>query len=113
MLKKEVPRFILQPLVENSLYHGLDDEGHILVIVSLNHGIEIAVHDNGAGMSEEHIQKLLTSKTSEQQKSGMGIGMNYVKRTIESRYGQRAKLEIKSEPGKGTSIFLTLPFEEE
>ncbi|MNP80639.1 Adaptive-response sensory-kinase SasA [compost metagenome] len=64
-------------------------------------------------MSDEHIQKLLTNKTSEQQKSGMGIGMNYVKRTIESRYGQLAKLEIKSEPGKGTSIFLTLPLEEE
>lgn len=64
-------------------------------------------------MSDEHIQKLLTNKTSEQQKSGMGIGMNYVKRTIESRYGQLAKLEIESEPGKGTSIFLTLPLEEE
>ncbi|MEK4877950.1 MULTISPECIES: sensor histidine kinase [Paenibacillus] len=113
LLKKEVPRFILQPLVENSLYHGLDDEGYILVIVRLNQGIEIAVHDNGVGMSDEHIQKLLTNKTSEQQKSGMGIGMNYVKRTIESRYGQLAKLEIESEPGKGTSIFLTLPLEEE
>ncbi|OME51826.1 sensor histidine kinase [Paenibacillus odorifer] len=113
LLKKEVPRFILQPLVENSLYHGLDDEGYILVNVRLNQGVEIAVHDNGAGMSGEHIHKLLSSKTSEQQKSGMGIGMNYVKRTIESRYGQRATLEIKSERGKGTSIFLTLPLEEE
>lgn len=113
LLKREVPRFILQPLVENALYHGLDDDGYILVTVRNNNGIEIAVHDNGAGMSEEHIQKLLNSKTTEQQRAGMGIGMNYVKRTIESRYGESAKLELKSEPGKGTSVFLTLPIEEE
>ncbi|MCJ8010847.1 histidine kinase [Paenibacillus sp. KQZ6P-2] len=113
VLKKQVPRFILQPLVENSLYHGLYDEGYILVDVrSLNRGIQIAIHDNGSGMSEETIHKLLNSKSAEQQKVGMGIGMNYVKRTIESRYQDRACLEIKSEIGNGTSIYLTLPIEE-
>ncbi|PLT48085.1 histidine kinase [Paenibacillus sp. FSL W8-1187] len=113
LLKKEVPRFILQPLVENSLYHGLDDEGYIQVVVRQNRGIEIAIHDNGSGMSEEKIQELLGSEPSEQQKTGMGIGMSYVKRTIETRYGDRAKLEVRSELGKGTSIFLTVPIEEE
>jgi two-component system sensor histidine kinase YesM len=112
VLKKQVPRFILQPLVENSLYHGLSDDGYIRVDVRLNQGIEIAIHDNGSGMSEETIHKLLNNKTEEHQKVGLGIGLNYVKRTIESRYGDKAKLEIKSEVGKGTSIYLTLPIEE-
>ncbi|MFD0715609.1 sensor histidine kinase [Paenibacillus sp. GCM10027626] len=113
VLKSEVPRFILQPLVENSLYHGLSDEGYILVEVKLKQGLEIAVYDNGSGISEEAIQELLHNKGSDQRKIGMGIGMNYVKRTLESRYGDRAKLEIQSKIGQGTSIYLTLPIEEE
>ncbi|MGZ9585475.1 cache domain-containing sensor histidine kinase [Paenibacillus marinisediminis] len=112
VLKKQVPRFILQPLVENSLYHGLNDDGHIIVDVRLKDGIEIAIHDNGMGISEESIHKLLNNTTAEHQKVGMGIGMNYVKRTIESQYEGKAKLEIKSEIGKGTSIYLTFPIEE-
>jgi len=112
LMKKQVPRFILQPLVENSLYHGLNDDGYIRVDVRLNQGIEIAIHDNGSGMSEETIYKLQNNKTAEHQKVGLGIGLNYVKRTIESRYEDKAKLEIKSEIGKGTSIYLTLPIEE-
>jgi len=113
VLKNEVPRFILQPLVENSLYHGLSDEGYILVEVKLKQDIEIAIYDNGSGIPEETIHQLLHGQGDEQQKIGMGIGMNYVKRTLESRYGDRAKLEIKSKIGQGTSIYLTLPIEEE
>lgn len=112
VLKKQVPRFILQPLVENCLYHGLNDDGYIRVDVRLNQGIEIAIHDNGSGMSAETIHKLLNNKTAEHQKVGLGIGLNYVKRTIESRYEDKAKLKIKSEIGQGTSIYLTLPIEE-
>ncbi|WP_274365939.1 sensor histidine kinase [Paenibacillus thermotolerans] len=112
VLKKEVPRFILQPIVENSLYHGLSDDGSIVIDVKLNRGIEIAVHDNGSGMTEDRIYKLLNSKETEQQKVGLGIGLNYVKRTLHSRYGNKAKLEINSRIGQGTSIFLTLPVEE-
>lgn len=62
-------------------------------------------------MSEEMIHRLLHGQPSEQQKVGMGIGMNYVKRLIEARYGDRGKLDIKSEMGQGTSIMLTLPVE--
>ncbi|MDQ0058979.1 sensor histidine kinase [Paenibacillus harenae] len=105
-----IPRFILQPILENSLYHGLDDEGYIQVEVVNNGGnIVISVHDNGAGISEEEIEKLLNQQQVEQQRAGMGIGMNYVKRMIENQYADQASLEIKSEPGKGTSVYLKLP----
>ncbi len=109
VLKMPVPRFILQPLVENSLYHGLSDDGYIQVNVQLDKGIQISIHDNGSGMSEETIRELLTNRTVEQKKVGMGIGMNYVKRMLEARYEDKAKLEIMSEMGKGTSVLLTLP----
>jgi two-component system sensor histidine kinase YesM len=112
VLKVPIPRFILQPLVENSLYHGLNDDGYIEVNVRLQHGIEISIHDNGAGMSEETIHNLLNNRDVENRKVGMGIGMNYVKRMLESRYGDLARLQISSMQGKGTSIFLRIPLME-
>ncbi|MNC36743.1 putative sensor-like histidine kinase [compost metagenome] len=110
VLELAIPRFILQPILENSLYHGLHDEGYIQVEVGKDKGqIIISVYDNGAGISEEEIGKLLHQQQIEQQKAGMGIGMSYVKRMIENQYGGRASLEIHSELGKGTTVFLKIP----
>ncbi|WP_028609315.1 sensor histidine kinase [Paenibacillus harenae] len=107
-----IPRFILQPLVENALYHGLNDQGSIRVDVKYDGFIELAVHDNGEGMSEETIQHLLHNDQVEKRKVGMGIGMNYVKRMIEFYYDGQAGMQIKSELGKGTSVILRLPARE-
>lgn len=105
-----IPRFILQPILENSLYHGLHDEGFIQVEVIKKEGqIVISVHDNGSGISKEEIEKLLSQKQIEQQKAGMGIGMSYVKQMIENQYGGMASIEIHSEIGKGTTVMLKLP----
>ena len=65
-----IPRFILQPLVENSLYHGLSDDGYIKVDVSLTNAIQISIHDNGSGMSEETIHNLLHNPEVENKKVG-------------------------------------------
>ncbi|MBA2936723.1 histidine kinase [Paenibacillus sp. CGMCC 1.16610] len=107
-----VPRFILQPLVENSLYHGLSDDGYIRVDVNLTNAILISIQDNGSGMSEETIQNLLHNPEIENKKVGMGIGLNYVKRMLESQYGDKAELRIQSVIGKGTTIFVTIPIME-
>lgn len=107
-----VPRFILQPLVENSLYHGLSDDGYIRVDVSLTNAILISIQDNGSGMSEETIHNLLHNPEIENKKVGMGIGLNYVKRMLESQYGDKAELRIQSVIGKGTTIFVTIPIVE-
>lgn len=114
VLQAPIPRFILQPLVENSLYHGLNDDGYIQVDVRLNDGlIEISIRDNGAGMSEEAIDELLHKRDADNRKVGMGIGMNYVKRMIESQYGERGQLTIRSAVGEGTSVYLRIPAMEE
>ncbi|WP_100405734.1 sensor histidine kinase [Bacillus solitudinis] len=114
LLDTPVPRFILQPLVENSLYHGLSDDGHITVTVKggKDNQIEIAVKDNGSGMSAEKIEQLLNNHSANQQKAGLGIGMNYVKRVIERQYDGKATLSISSDVGRGTIIFLTIPIKE-
>ncbi|QDH20508.1 sensor histidine kinase [Saccharibacillus brassicae] len=112
VLDVPVPRFILQPLVENALYHGLDDDGHIQVDVKREHGmIELVIRDNGGGISETEIRRLLDEQKPAHEKVGMGIGMNYVKRMIESYYEGRAELRLESVPGRGTAVSLLLPDE--
>jgi len=108
-LDLQIPRFILQPLVENALYHGLSDDGCIRVHVRFDDWIRISVSDNGAGMSEETLRQVLHRESQGKEKVGLGIGMNYVKRTIESYYEGHAVVDIRSEVGKGTIVRLTLP----
>ena len=113
VLQIPVPRFILQPLVENSLYHGLSDEGFIQIEVTCTATLNIMIQDNGAGMTEETIHNLLNNRVAEQQKVGMGIGLNYVHRMLKAQYGDQAQLVIESELGTGTSILLVLPIKGE
>jgi two-component system sensor histidine kinase YesM len=103
------PRFILQPLVENALYHGVSDDGYIHVGIKLENDLVISIQDNGAGMSQETIDRLLHDESKESHKVGMGIGMRYVKRILQTSYGDKASLEIRSENGKGTTIILRVP----
>jgi len=104
-----IPRFILQPLVENALYHGVSDEGYIHVDIRLGNTLDITIQDNGSGMSEEKLDQLLNDDSMDSQKVGMGIGMKYVIRILESNYGDQATFNIKSEIGKGTIITMCLP----
>jgi len=104
------PRFLLQPLVENALYHGVSDDGYINVRVELQEReLRITIQDNGAGMPRETIEKLLDEYSNDSHKVGMGIGMKYVVRILRANYGDAAKLDIRSEPGEGTVIVLRLP----
>ncbi len=108
-MELSIPRFLLQPLVENALYHGVSDDGYIHVNVKLYDYLEITIQDNGSGMSREEINSLLLDESKNSQKVGMGIGLSYVKRILEANYGEKANLEIKSEIGKGTIVSLRIP----
>ncbi|RCW77280.1 sensor histidine kinase [Saliterribacillus persicus] len=110
LLNTYVPRFILQPIVENSIYHGLVDDGQIDVNIQLhNHEIMIEVKDDGRGMSREKINRILYTDQLEEKKQGMGIGLNYVKRILEKTYHKKARIEIVSTINKGTSVILYIP----
>ncbi|MFE5322029.1 sensor histidine kinase [Paenibacillus sp. NPDC056579] len=114
-LELPVPRFILQPLVENALYHGLEEQGVIEVAViedGTTHVI-IEVKDNGEGMTQEEIDRLLSGYTApDRAKSGMGIGLQYVYRMLKFQFGSEASLHIYSTVGAGTTIVLRLPIGE-
>ncbi|MFD2612400.1 sensor histidine kinase [Paenibacillus gansuensis] len=104
------PRFLLQPIVENALYHGVSDDGYIYAGVEWKEQeLLVTIQDNGAGMQQEMIDRLLDDDAKESHKVGMGIGMKYVKRILYATYGETAAMEIKSEPGAGTMVQLRLP----
>ncbi|MCL6457899.1 MAG: histidine kinase, partial [Gorillibacterium sp.] len=115
-----IPRFILQPLVENALYHGdMADDGIIRVVINReeDNRICICVTDNGAGMDQVSIDRMMklndesSSIEGSTHRTGMGIGINYVRRMIEFQFGKRAEFRIESEIGKGTTILMRIPYE--
>ena len=109
VLSAAVPRFLLQPLVENSIYHGLSDNGKVDVIITA-HGageVQLCVTDNGAGMDQAKIEELLAEDTV--RKRGLGIGFAYVMRMLRMYYGEHMSLQIHSVEGGGTTVSIIIP----
>ncbi len=100
-----VPSMLLQPLVENSIKHGLSSkiEGGSIFIRSrcVQTGLIIEVEDDGIGMSSAALAR--------SNGSGMGIGMTNVAERLKVLYGGSASMTIDSGAGKGTLVRLRLP----
>lgn len=112
-----VPVFILQPLVENAIKHGLDSniEGLIkIVICSEKSSLSIKVIDNGIGISEEKMAKLneWLNEPETVVDTEEHVGIRNIVSRIRLIYGEQASFFISSQPGNGTSIHIILPKEE-
>lgn len=109
----EIPRFILQPLVENAIYHGLNDgQGTIRVTVRYDRAeglVAVEVQDDGVGLSEDRQQRMLQGERGASGDVGFGIGLSYVIKMLEVYYGDPHTLHIHSVPGKGTTYGFTIP----
>jgi len=111
-----VARFILQPIVENSISHGIDEHGKIEIGISqdTNLGmINIRIHDDGIGLSADTLEMLQHPEDMDNKKMGRGIGIRYVHSILESFYGDSARMLIESAPKQGTTVLLYLPFKQE
>jgi two-component system LytT family sensor kinase len=106
-----VPGMLLQPLIENSIKHGLEprisggtvtlrsritDEGRLMV----------EVEDDGVGIAPERGN---ASPVSGLERPGTGIGVRNVRERMEVLYGDLATVEINSRPGRGTKVTLLMP----
>ncbi len=106
-----VPGMLLQPLIENSIKHGLEprisggtvtlrsritDEGRLMV----------EVEDDGVGMAPERND---ASPVSGLMRPGTGIGVRNVRERMQVLYGDLAAVEINSRPGRGTKVTLLMP----
>ncbi|HEX6466404.1 MAG TPA: histidine kinase [Terriglobales bacterium] len=117
-----IPSMLLQPLVENSIKHGITPKiegGSIVLRSRLKNGkIVIEIEDDGVGMlAEDGMAALQRGRNSQKitddtewvQLSGGGIGMHNVAERLSVLYGENARIEISSRKGCGTRITLDLP----
>jgi two-component system sensor histidine kinase YesM len=105
-------KLVLQPILENALYYGIDamgDEGEITVSGRKEgDDIYLSVRDNGLGMTPEEVSHLLSDEEREH-KHGSGVGLINVHRRILLRFGEPYGLMIESEPDEGTQVTIHLP----
>ncbi|HEY9060411.1 MAG TPA: sensor histidine kinase [Pseudobacteroides sp.] len=119
-LDYKIPKLLIQPLIENSIYHGLETKkggGTVELIISIEEDmLLIIVADDGKGIDDETLKKLkqsLEENVENQYESRTKIGIMNVHRRIKLIYGSDFGLKIFSEAGKGTTIILKLPFNED
>ncbi|MDE7045950.1 MAG: histidine kinase, partial [Acetatifactor sp.] len=108
-------KLTLQPLVENSIFSGIEPSGKPglikIHIYSREQILYISIHDNGIGISEENIARLLTDTSRVTRNYMSGIGLPNVDRRIKLVYGPEYGIKIDSEPGVYTCVTVSLPLE--
>lgn len=106
MQSYKIPRFILQPFIENSLLHGFSEihQGGIIIlsIFTKDNSIFITIEDNGKGMSDLLIHSVLHGKND-------GIGIGNTNAYLKQRFGQSYGIEITSRIMESTKVIIKLP----
>ena len=107
-----IPKVILQPIVENAIFHGIapmSGTGKLKILAEIKEGkLQILVEDNGIGMSKEVVNDLLNGKehhTGDMRKIGMANVYQRIREICGNDYGFR----IESQTGIGTKVILSLP----
>ncbi|MGB9342155.1 sensor histidine kinase, partial [Trichococcus sp.] len=115
-----VPKIILQPLVENAIYHGMNKggfDGEIRVSAAIvEEDLYLYVSDNGIGMSEQTLYKLraeLHQASTLVREKTAHIGLINIEARIKNFSGSDYGITIFSQKEKGTTVVIHLPFKEE
>lgn len=110
LLQYRILKFELQPLVENSIFHGLEpmgSKGTITVRAALDADqLKLEVADDGAGMTAERLQEVRCQLSCEEHAN---VGMRNVLKRIRLHFGEAYGLDVSSEIGVGTRVLLRLP----
>ncbi|MDY3361407.1 MAG: histidine kinase [Clostridium celatum] len=112
LLSCEIIKMIIQPLIENAIYHGLSEcsgNGKIIIQGSkVNNNLLLTISDNGIGIPEEKLQDL-NDYINDKNHNFNGIALRNINKRLKLNYGENYGLEIFSIEGNGTSMVLTLP----
>lgn len=104
-----VPKFLLQPFVENSLIHGFDGlkrKGALKIRCWMEAGVRFySVEDNGKGIDGDKLKKIMSPEEG-------SIGINNIDKRVKITYGSEYGVKIQSEPNKGTVATITMPVQE-
>ncbi|WP_432737490.1 LytS/YhcK type 5TM receptor domain-containing protein [Maridesulfovibrio sp. FT414] len=110
-LEWPIPPLIIQPLVENSVKHGIlgkEDGGTISIEIHCEKDeMHVSISDDGVGMDQSRIERIYERKKIDSREKGIGV-RNCVRR-LEQIYGPQYRMEITSTPGVGTVIRFRIP----
>lgn len=116
ILQQEIPKMSLQPIVENAIYHGIEQlaEDTNIYIKGYLEGEDciIEIQDSGQGMSESQVEELrrkIQGEIDSNGGSGNGIGLKNVQDRIQIAFGKRYGIEIASMLGVYTKIRVRIP----
>jgi signal transduction histidine kinase len=111
--KAPVPRFILQPLVENAIRHGLEPQvsGGRIEVKARAEGSQLLlmISDNGCGISELALADAARPLQADGTHGGPSWGLSHVRQRLHTLYGERAGMHISPLHTGGTCVVLTLP----
>ncbi|AIQ57891.1 sensor histidine kinase [Paenibacillus borealis] len=118
ILECQVPKMILQPLVENAIFHGIEPQSGsgMLELRGERTGntILLSIKDNGPGIDEEKlhsIQEMLSAQEGLESNTA-SIGLQNVNNRVKLNYGDEYGIMIRSEQSEGTEVVITIPLEE-
>ena len=113
VLNCEIIKMIIQPLIENSIYHGLSEcSGNGKIIIQgehINNNLVLTISDNGIGIDEIKL-KSLNDYINDKNNDFKGIALRNINKRLKLNYGDEYGLEILSILGTGTSMVLTIPY---
>lgn len=108
-----IPKFSLQPLVENAVHHGLEkrrmNRQICISAQSMENTVDIIVEDNGKGIAPEKLEEIRRTIDQPDMLESEHIGLNNINIRLKLYYGKEYGLRIDSEEGKGTALSLHLP----
>lgn len=112
ILDCEIPKLVLQPIVENSIQHGIFEkeskEGSIVIMAWLDGpDIVFVISDDGAGISPEKLPGILDGSYEDGRGSNIGIYNTHLR--LQLLYGKEYGLHYESTPGQGTEVQVKLP----
>ena len=100
-MQARIPNLLLQPIVENAILHGIAPRpgpGHVDVLGRVEDGnLHLEVRDDGLGLEQNGRVK-------------EGIGLANTRERLDKTYGARGQLVLRSEPGRGVSVQIILPY---
>jgi two-component system sensor histidine kinase YesM len=113
ILDYKIPKFTLQPIVENSLIHGIgpmEGQGVVAIKGFVYDGVvKITITDNGVGIHEDKLAKILNSEGVKNKSSFSGIGIFNVNERIKMYFGEQYGLDIQSVQNLFTTVEITIP----
>ena len=107
-------KFILQPLVENAIYHGLEKKaikGGLFIGTKLEHGLLIIIiQDDGVGINTDNLKRLQAQLQDIPISDGVQhVGILNVQHRIKLQYGMQYGIQIESVENEGTKVTIKIP----